>query len=282
MSEKQPQENNQPPTAPAPGSPEYDAQMAQKYEQRTGDVKQKPEGIPDKFWNAEKGEVDYAAMAKSYTELEKLHSQRQQQQPPAEPPKDGQQQQQQPPKDGQQPPDAVAKALTDAGLSFDAVQEEFVASGDLAPETRDKLKKVGYTDQQIDIYLNGVRAASEKLTTAAHEAAGGADAYADIVKWAGTTLTPAQVAAYNASVSSSDPEQIRLAVAGLRAQYDRANGTDPKLLGGSGGGDPVLGFRSRAEQTAALNKRDERGRRLYDIDTAYRRDVEAKIAASKF
>jgi len=32
---------------------------------------EKPEGIPNKFWNEEKGEVDSVSLLASYTELEK-------------------------------------------------------------------------------------------------------------------------------------------------------------------------------------------------------------------
>lgn len=70
---------------PEAGTPEYDQLMADKFDQSqidSGQVKPeptqektevppKPEGIPDKFYNKETGVVDVAAMAKSYTELEK-------------------------------------------------------------------------------------------------------------------------------------------------------------------------------------------------------------------
>lgn len=42
--------------------------------QETKTETQKPEGLPDKFWDAEKGEVRYDALIKSYTELEKRMS----------------------------------------------------------------------------------------------------------------------------------------------------------------------------------------------------------------
>ena len=69
--------------APKLGTPEYDAAKAAEFDKRTEeaaqaakdqtiqpDKPQKPEGVPDKFWDAEKGEVNYAAWSKSTAELE--------------------------------------------------------------------------------------------------------------------------------------------------------------------------------------------------------------------
>ena len=69
---------------PVAGTPEYDKAMAEKWEASQGNkpeaapadapadkVEPKPEGIPDKFYDAKTGKVDYEGLAKSYTELEK-------------------------------------------------------------------------------------------------------------------------------------------------------------------------------------------------------------------
>jgi hypothetical protein len=68
----------------------------------------------------------------------------------------------------------------------------------------------------------------------------------------------------------------KLAVEGLKAKYEAANGVRPALV--KGGGNSVGGdaFRSAAEQVAAM--RDPR----YGKDPAYTRDVEAKSMRSNF
>jgi hypothetical protein len=71
-------------TPPQPGTPEYEAAMIAKFDAHVAgqdpnnaavpnaDTKPaKPEGVPDKFWNAEKGTVDYSAWSKSTTEAER-------------------------------------------------------------------------------------------------------------------------------------------------------------------------------------------------------------------
>jgi hypothetical protein len=68
-----------------------------------------------------------------------------------------------------------------------------------------------------------------------------------------------------------------LAIAGLNAQFRATQGSNPSLLNGfaPAGGDAVVGYRSTAELTTAMS--DPR----YAKDPAYRKDVEAKLAASK-
>ena len=51
------------------------------------EVAAKPECIPDKFYDADTGKVDYDAMAKSYNELEKKQSGKPEVEPPVEEPK---------------------------------------------------------------------------------------------------------------------------------------------------------------------------------------------------
>jgi hypothetical protein len=88
------EENKAPPT---PGTPEYDAHMIAIAEGKVATVDhnakpaapaegtanvapsndnkpQRPEHIPEKFWDAEKGEVRVEEMAKSYAELERTRS----------------------------------------------------------------------------------------------------------------------------------------------------------------------------------------------------------------
>lgn len=146
-------EQTQTPTPPVPGSPEYDAAMIAVAEKsgsriRYGDAtrgvsveistpeaapadaqvenppapaakKERPANVPEKFWNAETGEVNTEALLASYAEAERAISK------PTEPPKVEPQ---------AAAPSAEAQALDAARVAVKAAQ------GELAAATTDEAK----------------------------------------------------------------------------------------------------------------------------------------------
>jgi hypothetical protein len=70
-------------------------------------------------------------------------------------------------------------------------------------------------------------------------------------------------------------DTVKLAVEGLKAKYEQANGTEPSLVQGKASATSEQGYRSWAEVTTAMN--DTR----YSSDPAYQADVKAKLANSK-
>ena len=67
---------------------------------------------------------------------------------------------------------------------------------------------------------------------------------------------------------------IQLAVTGLKAEYEKANGFEGQMLTGKAAQPQVDVFRSQAEVVAAMQ--DPR----YDNDPAYRNDVFQKLGRS--
>lgn len=107
-----------------------------------------------------------------------------------------------------------------------------------------------------------------------YQAVGGAESYNALTTWASDSLPEAAVTAYNNIVNSGDPGAIQLALAGLRAAYDEANGVDGQMLTGKAAVNKQDVFRSQAEVVKAMS--DAR----YDKDPAYRQDVFAKLERS--
>lgn len=103
---------------------------------------------------------------------------------------------------------------------------------------------------------------------------GGEQEYKNVVTWAGQNLSKTEVEAFDNLINSGNVAQIKLAVAGMKAQYQNANGYEGRMLTGktSKSADDV--FRSQAELVSALS--DPR----YDNDPAYRADVVAKLDRS--
>lgn len=216
----------------------------------------RPSWLPEKFKSPED-------MAKAYSELEsKLGGK------PADPPAD-------PPKDGLEiPPDPQA-ALADKGLNLQDFSTEFAQTGELSAESYAKLEKAGFDKNLVDQYIEGQRAVAARFEADIMTEVGGTEKYTEMVTWAKANLSPAEIDAYNAAVSSGNADQAKLAALGLGAKFQKAVGSDPqRLLGGQGnatGGDV---FESMAQVTAAMKDPQ------YKTDPAFRAKVQAKLARS--
>jgi hypothetical protein len=260
-----------PAATPAPGTPEYDAAMAAKFDQAQGAqpvAATKPEGIPDKFWDAEKGEVRTADLLKSYQELEKMRM-------PAAPAAPA------PAPEGTPPaapeggaPDAQ-QVLESKGLNFDQFSTEFATNGALGEESYQALEKAGIPKDVVDAYIEGQVALASARDNVGYEVAGGKESFNAMAAWAVQTLPVADREAFNKAVAGSEAE-MRQAVTALRAQYEAANGRAPQLLGGQSAASGSQGYESRAQMVADM--KDPR----YQKDPAFRAKVMSKASVSAF
>lgn len=173
-------------------------------------------------------------------------------------------------------PDAADDALKGTGLELSTFENEFAETGALSDDSYAALEKAGIPKAVVDQYIEGQKALAANQTAEAHALVGGSDNYKAMVTWAATALAPADKAAFNSAMDKGGAD-AKLAIAGLNAQFRAVQGTAPKLINGfaSQGGDAVVGYRSTAELTTAMS--DPR----YAKDPAYRKDVEAKLAASQ-
>ena len=105
-------------------------------------------------------------------------------------------------------------------------------------------------------------------------AAGGETAYNNMVQWAGENLAQTSIEAFDNIINSGSVEAIKLAVSGLKAQYENANGFEGRMVTGKQAPAKVDTYRSQAELVAAM------GDRRYDNDPAYRQDVIEKLQRS--
>ena len=102
---------------------------------------------------------------------------------------------------------------------------------------------------------------------------GGEAEYNKIVSWASENLPQEDIQSFDALVSTGNVGAIKLAVSGLKAQYENVNGYEGKMVSGKA---PKSGevFRSQAELVRAMS--DPR----YDDDPAYRQDIIDKLDRS--
>ena len=82
------------------------------------------------------------------------------------------------------------------------------------------------------------------------------------------------VEAFDSLVDSGNARMVQLAVAGLKAEYEKSNGFEGEMLTGRASKQQADVFRSQAEVVEAMQ--DPR----YDKDPAYRNDVFQKLGRS--
>lgn len=217
----------------------------------------KPEGLPEKFNSVED-------LAKSYSELEKKLGDNK------EAPKE------EAPKTETKTSDLeiAEKAVESAGLNMDKLATEYNEKGELDAKSYEALEKAGIPKDYVNQFIEGQKAIADQQATSIKDMVGGTDAYTEMSNWAAENMSEQEKTAYNTAVNSKDIETAKLAVVGLKAKFESANGNEPSLVEGKGTITGQDGYKSWAEVTAAMG--DDR----YSKDPAYQAMVQEKLAKS--
>jgi hypothetical protein len=227
----------------------------------------RPEGLPEKFKSVED-------MAKSYSELEsKLGAQDKSYENETSQPEPKQESKTESKPEGDL--EIAEKAVSNAGLNMETLQNEYNEKGQLDDKSYESLEKAGIPKSYVDAFINGQAALAKQQGDEVKAVVGGEESYNKIASWAAENMTEGEKKAYNDTVNGRDVESIKLAVAGLKAKYDMANGNEPNLVQAKA--TPTTGgsYESWAQVTEAMA--DPR----YAKDIAYQNAVKAKIANSK-
>ena len=176
------------------------------------------------------------------------------------------------------------KLSTGAALITDAQKEYYDNGNKLSEETMAKFSEMSSSDLlQAYIEINANNPAqpepeaadiTDAQITEIKQSAGGDKAYANVINWAKTNLDSSQTVAFDEVVNTGSVAAIKLAVAGLKAEYEKANGVEGRMVTGKAPTNSGDIYRSQAELVAAMN--DPR----YDRDPAYRQDVIEKLDRS--
>ena len=168
-------------------------------------------------------------------------------------------------------------------LISDASQE-FSEKGELTPETMAKFSEMSSGDlvkayMEIQGQVEGSEAVaaadlSDAEVNAVKNYAGGEAAYEQLTSWAEQNLEASSVEAFDSIVNTGSLEAIKLAVSGIKAQMDEANGYEGRMLSGKSPKTSGDVFRSQQQVVDAMS--DPR----YDNDPAYRQDIIAKLDRS--
>lgn len=236
---------------------------------------ERPENVPEQFWDAEKGVVNTEALLAAVTQ--KAEDPKADEQKPAEgeAPKDGDK----PKEDGatDEKDTEANKIAEEAGVDVSAVEAYFVEKGEIPADTYEKLAKVGIGKEMVDEFVQYRVGRADAVKAEIMSQFGGETAVTEMTAWAGASWTPEKAAAFNAAVTSGDRGQIELALQALQADFTKAKGLRPSLLKPTSGVTSASGaFQSLEELSRA--QADPR----YRNDPAYRRSVEERLRASNF
>ena len=168
-------------------------------------------------------------------------------------------------------------------LITEASAEYYANENSLSEETIAKFSEMNSKDL-VNAYVESLKNSSapqaveadmsEAQISQVQDSVGGEKEYNQVVSWAGSNLPETQINAFDDLISIGNTEAIKLALAGIKAQYDDANGYEGRTLQGKPSRSDGNTFRSQAELVAAMS--DPR----YDTDPAYRSDVVKKLDRS--
>tara|TARA_Y100000361_G_scaffold24292_1_gene19357 strand:+ start:5746 stop:6588 length:843 start_codon:yes stop_codon:yes gene_type:complete len=240
-------------------------------------AEQEPDLIGGKFRSQED-------LLKAYQELERKQGQQPEQAETAEEPAEGY---------------SVDQAVEVYGKeNVDALQEKGISLNDLMwkadngediSDSFDDLAEVFKVPRQVvENYVSkaqsGGDAAPPELT-ASDEAdlkalVGGDQGFEQMADWARSNLAEEEINRFDAVVESNNKDAIHMAIQAMQARMNAKDSVvEPKLIGGGKVAEPSR-FESQQQVLDAMNKLNDRGQRLYDVDEAYREKVTKLLASS--
>ena len=215
----------------------------------------RPEWLPEKFKTPEDLSKAYGELEKQFTQSRQEASQAEVEQP--EP----------------QTREEARETVENAGLDYDALQQEFADSGELSDKTIKDLENRGIPRDMVDSYIAGQEALSADYENKMYEVAGGEERYQEMASWASDNLSDSEVDAFNEAISSGNESQARLAIDGLSARYRDNGGAEPTLVGGKASAS-VDKYLSWAQVTKDMKTAE------YKKDPAFRDAVQKKLSRS--
>ena len=177
--------------------------------------------------------------------------------------------------------------VTPAVETLSTAAMEYDKDGQISPETMAKFNDMS-SKELVDTYMNmyskaleqGYEApsATQDLSDAQvnniHNSVGGEAKYDNLLNWATDNLPESKMTSFDRIVEAGNAEAIQLAVDGLKAQYETAQGYEGRMLSGKAPRTSGDVYRSQQEVVKAMSDPQ------YDNDPAYRQDVMQKLARS--
>ena len=181
-------------------------------------------------------------------------------------------------------PEESTEESSEAATLITSASEEFAESGKLTAETLGKFNQMS-SQELVEAYMK-VQASlpdepsqsevdiNDATVNEVKNFAGGEQSYQNVMNWASQNLDQSAIDAFDGIIGTGNVDAIKLAVTGLKSQYESANGYEGTMVTGKAPVNTKDIYRSQAELVRAMS--DKR----YENDPAYRQDVIAKLERS--
>ena len=223
-------------------------------------VTERPADVPEKFWDAENGVINTAALLKSQADAEAaLRASKK----PDEKPAEGSAEET-PGVTGEQKP-VVANASA-----------EYAEKGELSDATYAALDAAGLPKDMVDQYIAGQKAIVGNLQVAAYEPfENGQEGYEAAANWAAEKLSESEIKAFDVQLMSTNPAIVAQGAKALAAKYKAEADVEPDTIRGNSN-NPATGgvYGSSREMMKDMSSTE------YRTSASFRNEVAVKLGRS--
>ena len=176
----------------------------------------------------------------------------------------------------------AVEALAGKGLDLGKVMWQADQGQDISVHYAALAESFNVPQTVVENYVSsqqaGSSAASDGMSDADSNAilqeVGGQDAFDQLSAWGKENMSEQERSSYNAAVDSGNTEAVRWALKSMQSRQGLIQqDVEPQLYGGGAPVSDKQVFQSQQQVLDAMNKRNDRGQRLYDVDEAYRNKV---------
>lgn len=264
---------------------QQEGMIAPGQEKLVEQIQEGESSIPEKFQNASREDV-----IKAYQELERMKGQSQEAEAPGTP---SSEEPAETTEEFSYTPEAAGEfygkenvaALAEKGVDMASVMQRADAGEDVSDSYEALAEVFNVSKDVIDNYIQSAQASqgdtpvlNQQDGVDVRNAIGGDQAFKDVTEWAGKNLDKGMLEEYN-KIADSNKDAAIWALRAMQGMMGNPNAVvEPKLYGG--GTEPsVQKFTSKQQVLDAMNKKNDKGQRLYDVDSAYQEKI-ARIMAN--
>lgn len=232
---------------------------------------QRPDNVPEKFWDAAAGTVNTDALLASYGELESKLGGDTQGEAEAENPAEAPEAPEAPVSEEQ-----AGEIAESAGIDMAAAEAHFMETGNISEDDYAKLEQVGITRDMVEEFIGYRVHQADAIRDEVLQPYGGAEGAGRMVEWAADNWDPDSAAAFNEAMESGDKGKMAIALRALKLDHDKAVGVRPQRLQQAATGAPSKGAVFQSFEQLMEAQRDPR----YATDPAYRKSVMDRLSRS--
>lgn len=225
-------------------------------------VTPRPDNVPEKFWDSEKGVVNTEALLKAQADGELAL-------------RKGETETDEDKAKRIEAEAAAAAAESDQSGTVEAASAQFAEKGELTADTYGALEKVGLSKDMVDSYITGQKAIVASLQDAAYSPFEGQAGYDQAANWAAEVFTDSEITALDVQLTSNNPAIVAEGAKVLQERFAKEADIEPLTIRGDGNTNATGdSYKSSREMMKDMNSNK------YRTSAAFRAQVTAKLGRS--